>query len=111
MNSLGSGDITLIYTLHPKAGVATTTFTITNGNGTITADTAGYNKNPDIVAPGTHMQGLRVPGGFLDQAHPDAVFGDRFFRGSGTSEAAAIASGASTVSGSLRASASATSDA
>ena len=31
----GSGDITLIYTLHPKTGIATTTFTITNSSGTI----------------------------------------------------------------------------
>ena len=33
---VGSGDITLIYTLMPKRGVAVTTFTITNANGTVT---------------------------------------------------------------------------
>jgi serine protease AprX len=51
-------------------------------------------KNPDIVAPGTHMQGLRVVGGYIDQNHPEGVIDDRYFRGSGTSEAAAITSGA-----------------
>ena len=51
-------------------------------------------RNPDLVAPGIHMQGLRVPGSFIDQNYPAAAFGGRFFRGSGTSEAAAITSGA-----------------
>ena len=51
-------------------------------------------RNPDLVAPGIHLQGLRVPGSFIDQNYPGAAFGDRFFRGSGTSEATAITSGA-----------------
>ena len=51
-------------------------------------------RNPDAVAPGIHLQGLRVPGSFIDQGYPSAAFGGRFFRGSGTSESAAIASGA-----------------
>ena len=51
-------------------------------------------RNPDLLAPGTHLQGLRVPGSYIDQRYPGAAFGDRFFRGSGTSEAAAITSGA-----------------
>jgi serine protease AprX len=55
------------------------------GNGT---------RNPDLVAPGSHLQGLRVPGSYIDQNYPSAAFGDRFFRGSGTSEAAAVTSGA-----------------
>ena len=53
----------------------------------------GGAKNPDFVAPGAHLQGLRVPGSYIDLAHPDARIGDRFFRGSGTSEAAAVTSG------------------
>jgi len=39
------------------------------------------------------MQGLRVPGSYIDQNHPEGVISDRYFRGSGTSEAAAITSG------------------
>src|SRR5215475_841350 len=40
------------------------------------------------------MQGLRVPGSFIDQTYPGAALGDQYFRGSGTSEATAFASGA-----------------
>jgi serine protease AprX len=49
---------------------------------------------PDLVAPGTHMQGLRVPGSYIDQNNPAGVLSDRYFRGSGTSEATAFVSGA-----------------
>ena len=48
----------------------------------------------DVVAPGVHVQGLRVPGSFVDQAFGSSGRLDtRFFRGSGTSQAAAITSG------------------
>jgi serine protease AprX len=49
---------------------------------------------PDLIAPGTHMQGLRVPGSYIDQNNPAGVLGDQYFRGSGTSEATAYVSGA-----------------
>jgi serine protease AprX len=49
---------------------------------------------PDLVAPGMHLQGLRVPNSFIDLNHPAAAFDERFFRGSGTSQSAAIVSGA-----------------
>jgi serine protease AprX len=49
---------------------------------------------PDLIAPGTHMQGLRVPGSYIDQNNPAGALSDRYFRGSGTSEAAAFVSGA-----------------
>ena len=51
-------------------------------------------RNPDVVAPGAHLQGLRVPGSFVDQSTPPGVLDARFQRGSGTSESAAIVSGA-----------------
>jgi serine protease AprX len=51
------------------------------------------NRNPDVLAPGIHLQGLRVPGSYIDRRFPEAAFGGRFFRGSGTSESAAITSG------------------
>ena len=51
-------------------------------------------KRPDFVAPGSHLQGLRVPGSYIDQTQPQGALSRRFFRGTGTSEAAAIASGA-----------------
>ena len=52
-------------------------------------------RNPDIVAPGKSVQSLRVPGSYIDWAHGDhGAFAGRFFRGSGTSQAAAVTSGA-----------------
>ncbi len=48
---------------------------------------------PDVVAPGTGVISLRVPGSALDQEFSAARVGDRFFRGSGTSQAAAVVSG------------------
>ena len=52
-------------------------------------------RNPDLVAPGASLQGLRVPGSFVDVAYgATAAIEDRFFRGSGTSQAAAVVSGA-----------------
>ncbi len=49
---------------------------------------------PDLLAPGTHMQGLRDPGSYVDQNNPSAALGDLYFRGGGTSEAAAYVTGA-----------------
>ena len=54
----------------------------------------GATRGVDLIAPGTHIQGLRVPGSYLDQNHPEGQLGSRYFRGSGTSESAAIVSGA-----------------
>lgn len=51
-------------------------------------------RHVDLVAPGVHVLGLRVPNGVVDQAYPSARVGTRFFRGSGTSQATAVVSGA-----------------
>jgi serine protease AprX len=48
---------------------------------------------PDIAAPGTAVVSLRVPGSTLDTEFPAARVGETFFRGSGTSQAAAVVSG------------------
>jgi serine protease AprX len=49
----------------------------------------------DVIAPGVHVLGLRDPGSRIDQTYPSAVVGTRFFRGSGTSQSAAVVSGLS----------------
>ncbi len=52
-------------------------------------------RNPDLVAPGAHVQSLRAPGSNIDDlygAGPGSIT-DRFLRGSGTSQAAAVVSG------------------
>jgi serine protease AprX len=51
-------------------------------------------RGPDLVAPGTSVASLRAPGSFIDEANPSARVAERFFRGSGTSQAAAVVSGA-----------------
>ena len=52
-------------------------------------------RNPDLAAPGTHIVSLRDPGSFIDDTFGAAATVDgRFFLGSGTSQAAAIVSGA-----------------
>ncbi|MDQ1710226.1 MAG: serine protease AprX [Frankiaceae bacterium] len=50
-------------------------------------------RNPDVVAPGQSIAGLRAPGSYVDRTYTSAVAGTRFFRGSGTSQAAAFVSG------------------
>jgi hypothetical protein len=52
-------------------------------------------RHPDLVAPGKSIISLRDPGSLVDEANPNARVGtSRFFRGSGSSQAAAIVSGA-----------------
>jgi serine protease AprX len=51
-------------------------------------------RHPDLVAPGAYIVSLRDPGSYLDDAYPGAEIGTRYFRGSGTSQAAALTSGA-----------------
>lgn len=48
----------------------------------------------DVVAPGVSILGLRDPGSTVDLEHPDAVVDGTLFKGSGTSQAAAVVSGA-----------------
>ncbi|HEX8002479.1 MAG TPA: S8 family serine peptidase [Mycobacteriales bacterium] len=49
---------------------------------------------PDLAAPGAHLLSLRAPGSAIDVANPSARVGDTYFRGSGTSMATAVTSGA-----------------
>jgi serine protease AprX len=74
-----------------------------NANGTATtaddvvssfSNTGDGARNPDVLAPGDHVVSLRDAGSYLDSQYPAARIGDRLFRGSGTSQAAAVVSGA-----------------
>jgi serine protease AprX len=51
-------------------------------------------RSVDVIAPGVSIQSLRNPGSSIDDAHPGAVVASRYFRGSGTSQAAAVTAGA-----------------
>jgi len=74
-----------------------------NGTDTLADDTVpafspwpkrGATRGVDVVAPGMHLQGLRVPNSYIDINHPEGQIDSRYFRGSGTSQSAAIVSGA-----------------
>jgi serine protease AprX len=57
--------------------------------------TRGTNqRHVDLVAPGASVLGARVPNGYADERNPLARVGSRFARASGTSQAAAVMSGA-----------------
>jgi serine protease AprX len=56
-------------------------------------------RNPDVLAPGEQIASLRVPGSYLDTTYPAARVSDPvsctvLFRGSGTSQGAAVTAGA-----------------
>ncbi len=51
-------------------------------------------RRPDLVTPGRSIVSLRDPGSVLDGAFPTAQVGDDEFKGSGTSQSAAVLSGA-----------------
>jgi serine protease AprX len=54
---------------------------------------AGW-RNIDVVVPAEKVISLRNQGSFLDQTYPGARIGTTLFRGSGTSQASALVSGA-----------------
>ena len=56
--------------------------------------TSALSRHVDLVAPGVHVLGLRAPGSSVDVDNPGARTGSRFLRGNGTSQAAAVVSGA-----------------
>jgi serine protease AprX len=51
-------------------------------------------RRPDLVTPGRSIVSLRDPGSLLDTTFPGAQVGDNEFKGSGTSQSAAVLSGA-----------------
>lgn len=52
-------------------------------------------RHADLLAPGKSVVSLRVPSSYVDMTHPEGRVpqGQRFFRGSGTSQAAAVVAG------------------
>jgi len=72
-----------------------------NGNSAKENDTiADFSNNgsttrqPDLIAPGTSLVSLAAPGSVADTTFPNARVGATLFRGTGTSQAAAVVSGA-----------------
>lgn len=51
-------------------------------------------RSPDILAPGAHIMSLRSPGSYVDENCPAGIVNGALLRGSGTSQAASVVSGA-----------------
>lgn len=58
------------------------------------SDYGDLNRHPDVLTPGVSIVSLRVPGSWIDTEIGTGIVGDRFQRGSGSSQSAAVASGA-----------------
>jgi serine protease AprX len=56
--------------------------------------TTTITRSIDTLVPGRSVASLRVPGSYADLSYPTARVGDRLFKGSGTSQSAAVVSGA-----------------
>src|SRR5512144_102189 len=90
----------LSYTSDPLAGAVDNRGTA----GAADDGVAGFSNvgSPDrhlnVVAPGKSVVSLRVPGSYADRGHPEGLVpgevSGRLFRGSGSSQAAAVVSGA-----------------
>jgi serine protease AprX len=57
-------------------------------------NSTSYQREPDLVAPGVGIVAAGVPGSMLWTSYPTARLGTDQFRGSGTSQSAAVVSGA-----------------
>jgi serine protease AprX len=75
----------------------------TKGTTAITDDTipgfsavfgGNFQRGPDLVAPGVGIISSRVPGSVIAETYPTAKVATNWLRGSGTSQAAAVVSGA-----------------
>ena len=80
------GAVTDHYTLHDQSDDYVATFS------SVGPTLEGFIK-PEMIAPGGHMMGLVPAGSTVTQAHPDFHDGFQYYLMSGTSQAAAAASG------------------
>ena len=78
---------------HGTAARSDDTIASTSGQGPAPQGVA----KPDLAAAGTSLVSLRAPGSVIDTSYPGSRVEDDYFRGSGTSFATAIASGAAAV--------------
>ena len=77
-------------------GATTTNGTLALGDDKVASfSSSGKSRNPDLVAPGTSIVSLRVPGSYIDEEFGSTGYvSPTLFRGSGTSQAAAVVAGA-----------------
>ena len=78
-----------------KVGSAATKGTVSQADDQLSTFTSvSPTQQLDVVAPGESIVSLRDPGSAIDVSYPAARVGDALFRGSGSSQAAAVVSGA-----------------
>ncbi len=77
-------------------GASDTKGTVSAGDDVVPAFSSrgDASRRVDLVAPGRSIVSLRDPGSYIDVAHPSARVDSRYFKGSGSSQAAAVVSGA-----------------
>jgi serine protease AprX len=96
----GQGGSMLMPALDPfvlAVGASDSNDTLDMGDDTVApfSSTGSRSRHVDLVAPGSHIVGLRVPGSYVDQNYGSTGYvSPTLFRGSGTSEATAIVAGA-----------------
>jgi serine protease AprX len=79
-----------------SVGAAATKGTVTVADDELTTFTnvASGGKQADVLAPGVSIESLRDAGSYIDTTYPAARVGATLFRGTGTSQAAAVTSAA-----------------
>jgi subtilisin family serine protease len=82
------------YVIAVGAGIPKGTYGTTDDEVASFSSCGTAARRPDLIAPGKSIVSLRDPGSNIDLMHPEGRVGTRFFRGSGTSQAAAVVSGA-----------------
>jgi serine protease AprX len=103
-DGFAAGNLTM-PAANPKViavGAADSMGTDTRGDDTVATFTNRGNaaRHPDVLAAGRSIVSLRAPGSYIDRTYPAARISttldpeQRLFRGSGTSQAAAVVSGA-----------------
>src|SRR5439155_24785889 len=78
-----------------SVGSSSTKGTVTQSDdGLSTFSSTSADRNIDVVAPGESIISLRDQGSYVDVNYPSARVGSRLFRGTGSSQATAVVSGA-----------------
>ena len=77
-------------------GASDTAGTVGAGDDSVATFSSGGSaaRRPDVVAPGRSIVSLRDPGSFIDLNYSTARVGENYFKGSGSSQSAAVVSGA-----------------